>query len=198
MLAAPHTSLPTQRELAAHFTAIAKRRRPAGRSSTTTRPAPASRSASTASTLVADLPEIVGIKESSGDFSRFLALRRRYAGRIDGHVRLRRPGGRLLLVGRALAGSPAPRTCCRAITSRSWTPPTRGDHAEAYRHVRRHPAVGPAHGGRLLQPEGEARPGAPGDRLRRACASRCCRSRTPTPPSCCGARRRARRPLTPA
>ena len=32
--------------------------------------------------LVADHPLIVGIKESSGDFSRFLALRDRYGGRI--------------------------------------------------------------------------------------------------------------------
>ena len=32
---------------------------------------------------IADLPEIVAIKESSGDFSRFLTLRRRYAGRAS-------------------------------------------------------------------------------------------------------------------
>ena len=50
---------------------------------------------------IADLPEIVAIKESSGDFSRFLTLRRRYAGPDRGHVRLGRPGRRLLLVGRA-------------------------------------------------------------------------------------------------
>ncbi len=76
--------------------------------STTTRRAPASRSASTCLDAIADLPEIVAIKESSGDFSRFLHLRRRYDGRIDGHVRLGRPGRRLLLVGRPLAGWPAP------------------------------------------------------------------------------------------
>lgn len=32
---------------------------------------------------LADLPEVVAIKESSGDFSRFLALRQRYEGRIE-------------------------------------------------------------------------------------------------------------------
>jgi 4-hydroxy-tetrahydrodipicolinate synthase len=33
--------------------------------------------------LIADRPDVIAIKESSGDFSRFLALQRRYAGRIE-------------------------------------------------------------------------------------------------------------------
>jgi 4-hydroxy-tetrahydrodipicolinate synthase len=82
MLAAPHTSLPSQRELAAHYAAVA---------SAVALPIILYNYPARAGVeigfdcldAVVDLPEIVGIKESSGDFSRFLALRRRYAGRIE-------------------------------------------------------------------------------------------------------------------
>jgi len=81
MLAAPYTSLPTQRELAAHFTAIT---RAAGLPVILYNyPARAGVEIGfDCLDLVVDVPEIVGIKESSGDFSRFLALRRRYGDRI--------------------------------------------------------------------------------------------------------------------
>jgi len=81
MLAAPYTSLPTQRELAAHFTAIAK----AAGLPVILYNYPARAGVEIGFDcldLVVDVPEIVGIKESSGDFSRFLALRRRYGDRI--------------------------------------------------------------------------------------------------------------------
>jgi len=81
MLAAPYTSLPTQRELAAHFTAIT---RAAGLPVILYNyPARAGVEIGfDCLDLVVDVPEIVGIKESSGDFSRFLALRRRYGDQI--------------------------------------------------------------------------------------------------------------------
>src|SRR6476659_497195 len=81
MLAAPYTSLPTQRELAAHFTAIT---RAAGLPVILYNyPARAGVEIGfDCLDLVVDIPEIVGIKESSGDFSRFLAMRRRYGDRI--------------------------------------------------------------------------------------------------------------------
>lgn len=82
MLAAPPTSLPTQRELAAHYAAVA---------SEVGLPIILYNYPARAGIeigfdcldAVVDVPEIVGIKESSGDFSRFLALRKRYAGRIE-------------------------------------------------------------------------------------------------------------------
>ena len=81
MLAAPPTSLPTQRELAAHFAAIA---------SGVGLPIVLYNYPARAGVeigfdcldVVADLAEIVGLKESSGDFSRFLQLRRRYQDRV--------------------------------------------------------------------------------------------------------------------
>jgi 4-hydroxy-tetrahydrodipicolinate synthase len=82
LLSAPHTSLPSQRELAAHYAAVA---------SAVGLPIilynyPARAGVEIgieALDALADLPEIAAIKESSGDFSRFLTLRRRYAGRIE-------------------------------------------------------------------------------------------------------------------
>jgi 4-hydroxy-tetrahydrodipicolinate synthase len=82
LLSAPHTSLPGQPELAAHYAAVA---------SGVGLPIvlynyPARAGVEIgfdALDAIADLPEIVAIKESSGDFSRFLTLRRRYAGRIE-------------------------------------------------------------------------------------------------------------------
>ncbi len=82
LLAAPATSLPTQRELAAHFAAVA---------STVGLPVVLYNYPARAGVeigfdcldAIADLPEIIAIKESSSDFSRFLAMRRRYAGRIE-------------------------------------------------------------------------------------------------------------------
>ena len=67
LLSAPHTSLPTQAELGAHYASVA-----AG-----------VEIGFDALDAIADVPEIVAIKESSGDFSRFLTLRRRYQGRIE-------------------------------------------------------------------------------------------------------------------
>ena len=82
LLAAPATSLPTQRELAAHFAAVA---------SAVDMPVILYNYPARAGVeigfdcldAIADLPEIVAIKESSSDFSRFLAMRRRYAARIE-------------------------------------------------------------------------------------------------------------------
>ncbi|HEX2783276.1 MAG TPA: dihydrodipicolinate synthase family protein [Ilumatobacteraceae bacterium] len=82
MLAAPPTSLPTQRELAAHYKAIAD---------AVDQPVVLYNYPARAGVeigfecldAVADHPNIIAIKESSGDFSRFLQLRRRYAGRLD-------------------------------------------------------------------------------------------------------------------
>jgi 4-hydroxy-tetrahydrodipicolinate synthase len=82
MLAAPPTSLPTQRELAAHYQVVAD---------SVDKPIVLYNYPARAGVeigfecldLVADHSNIVAIKESSGDFSRFLHLQRRYAGRLD-------------------------------------------------------------------------------------------------------------------
>lgn len=82
MLSPPHTSLPQQHELAAHVEAVydacglpvilynfpARSGVEYGFESLD---------------LLADNPGVVAIKESSGDFSRFLQLRHRYEGRIE-------------------------------------------------------------------------------------------------------------------
>ena len=81
MLAAPPTSLPRAHELAAHFLAIAD----ASGLPTILYNYPARSGVDIDFDCLdhlADHPLIVGIKESSGDFSRFLALRHRYADRI--------------------------------------------------------------------------------------------------------------------
>ncbi len=81
MLAAPPTSLPRQHELAAHFIAAADD----GGLPVILYNYPARAGVEIGFEcldLVADHPGIVGIKESSSDFSRFLAMRRRYADRI--------------------------------------------------------------------------------------------------------------------
>jgi 4-hydroxy-tetrahydrodipicolinate synthase len=78
MLAAPPTSLPTQRELAAHYRAVAD---------AVDKPVVLYNYPARAGVeigfecldVVADHPNIIAIKESSGDFSRFLHLQRRYA-----------------------------------------------------------------------------------------------------------------------
>ena len=81
MLAAPPTSLPNQHELAADFLAVAD---------STGLPVVLYNFPARAGVeigfecldAVADHPLIIGIKESSGDFSRFLAMRYRYRDRI--------------------------------------------------------------------------------------------------------------------
>jgi 4-hydroxy-tetrahydrodipicolinate synthase len=81
MLAAPYTSLPTQRELAAHYEAVAS----AAGLPVILYNYPARAGVEIGFDCldaIVDRPDIVAIKESSGDFSRFLALRRRYADRI--------------------------------------------------------------------------------------------------------------------
>jgi 4-hydroxy-tetrahydrodipicolinate synthase len=81
MLAVPPTSLPRADELVAHFTAIAE----ASGVPTILYNYPARAGVEIGFDCldqVADHPLIVGIKESSGDFSCFLAMRERYAGRI--------------------------------------------------------------------------------------------------------------------
>lgn len=82
LLAAPPTSLPTQRELADHVVATAD---DAGLPVILYNyPARAGvEFGFDCLDMLADRPDIVAIKESSGDFSRFLALRQRYSGRID-------------------------------------------------------------------------------------------------------------------
>jgi 4-hydroxy-tetrahydrodipicolinate synthase len=82
MLAAPPTSLPSQRELAAHYRAVAD---------AVDKPVVLYNYPARAGVeigfecldAVADHPNIVAIKESSGDFSRFLQLQRTYAGSLD-------------------------------------------------------------------------------------------------------------------
>ena len=81
MLAAPYTSLPTQRELAAHFLAVAK----GGGLPVILYNYPARAGVEIGFECldaVADDPSIIAIKESSSDFSRFLAMRRRYSDKI--------------------------------------------------------------------------------------------------------------------
>lgn len=81
LLAAPPTSLPRAHELVEHFSAIAD----ASGLPTILYDYPARSSVEIGFDCLdrlADHPLIIGIKESSGDFSRFLALRDRYAGRI--------------------------------------------------------------------------------------------------------------------
>jgi 4-hydroxy-tetrahydrodipicolinate synthase len=82
LLSAPHTSLPSQAELGAHYAAVASG---VGLPIILYNyPARAGVEIGVeALDAIADLPEIVAIKESSGDFSRFLSLRRRYRGRIE-------------------------------------------------------------------------------------------------------------------
>jgi len=82
MLAAPPTSLPTQAELAAHYRTVVD----AVGLPVVLYNYPARAGVEIGFECldrIAELPGIVGIKESSGDFSRFLKLRRRYAGRIE-------------------------------------------------------------------------------------------------------------------
>lgn len=82
MLAAPPTSLPTQRELAAHYTAVA---------GAIDKPVVLYNYPARAGVeigfecldAVADHANIIAIKESSGDFSRFLQLQRRYGDRLQ-------------------------------------------------------------------------------------------------------------------
>jgi 4-hydroxy-tetrahydrodipicolinate synthase len=82
LLSAPHTSLPSQRELGGHYAAVAA----AVGLPIVLYNYPARAGVEIgfdALDAIADLPEIVAIKESSGDFSRFLTLRRRYEGRVE-------------------------------------------------------------------------------------------------------------------
>jgi 4-hydroxy-tetrahydrodipicolinate synthase len=81
MLAAPPTSLPSQRELAAHYLAVAEQ---AGLPIILYNyPARAGVEIGfECLDAIADHPQVLAIKESSGDFSRFLQLRQRYAGRV--------------------------------------------------------------------------------------------------------------------
>lgn len=81
MLAAPPTSLPTQRELAAHFVAVAA----GGGLPVILYNYPARAGVEIGFDCldaVVDNPAIIAIKESSSDFSRFLAMRRLYSERI--------------------------------------------------------------------------------------------------------------------
>jgi 4-hydroxy-tetrahydrodipicolinate synthase len=81
MLAAPPTSLPSPRELAAHFAAIATE----GGLPVVLYNYPARAGVEISFECldaIVDRPDIIAIKESSGDFSRFLAMRRRYGSRL--------------------------------------------------------------------------------------------------------------------
>jgi 4-hydroxy-tetrahydrodipicolinate synthase len=81
MLAAPATSLPQQHELAAHFVAVAE----AAGLPTILYNYPARAGVEIGLDCldrVAGHPLIVGLKESSGDFSRLLTVLRRYAGQL--------------------------------------------------------------------------------------------------------------------
>jgi len=76
LLPVPHTSLPSQRELASHFETVAKE---VGLPVILYNfPARAGVEIAVETLeLLRDVPEIVAIKEASGDFSRFLAMRHR-------------------------------------------------------------------------------------------------------------------------
>ena len=81
MLAGPPTSLPNQHELAAHVQAVATE----GGLPVVLYNYPARAGIEfgfEALDALADNPDVIAIKESSGDFSRFLALKHRYEGRI--------------------------------------------------------------------------------------------------------------------
>ena len=81
MLAAPPTSLPSQRELAAHVAAVAD----GGGLPVILYNFPARAGIEygfESLDALADRDDVIAIKESSGDFSRFLHLRRRYQGRL--------------------------------------------------------------------------------------------------------------------
>jgi 4-hydroxy-tetrahydrodipicolinate synthase len=82
MLAAPPTSLPSQRELAAHFIAVAE----GGGLPVVLYNYPARAGVEIGFECldaIADRADIIAIKESSSDFSRFLAMRRRYGNSIQ-------------------------------------------------------------------------------------------------------------------
>ena len=82
MLAAPPTSLPTQRELAAHFVAVACE----GGLPVVLYNYPARAGVEIGFDCldaIAERPDVIAIKESSGDFSRFLAMRRRYGSQLQ-------------------------------------------------------------------------------------------------------------------
>ena len=131
MLAAPHTSLPTQRELAAHYDAVID----AVGLPVVLYNYPARAGVEIGFDCldaVVDRPEIIAIKESSGDFSRFLALRKRYAGRLeimcgsdDQAVDYFSWGVRSWLAG---TSNVLPRQHVAVVDAAN-----RGDHAEAYR-----------------------------------------------------------------
>jgi 4-hydroxy-tetrahydrodipicolinate synthase len=81
MLAAPPTSLPSQAQLASHVRATALE----GGLPVILYNYPARAGVEfgfECLDLLADMPEVIAIKESSGDFSRFLALNTRYEGRL--------------------------------------------------------------------------------------------------------------------
>ena len=183
MLAAPPTSLPTQRELAAHYAHGRRRRRQAGgplqlpgprrrrdrlrvprrsRRSSRHRRASRSRAATSRGSCICN---------------------DRYAGRLDDHVRQRRPGGDYFAWGVRcwLAGTAnvLPRHHVAIMDTAN-----AGDHDTARRQFDGDPAVGAEHGERLVQLEGQARPAASGHRLRRrppaaAAPHRRCRRRVP-------------------
>jgi 4-hydroxy-tetrahydrodipicolinate synthase len=82
MLAAPPTSLPSQTQLAAHVRASATE----GGLPVILYNYPTRAGVEfgfDCLDLLADVSEVIAIKESSGDFSRFLALKKRYEGRIE-------------------------------------------------------------------------------------------------------------------
>ena len=109
MLAAPPTSLPSQRELARATTrTVARRGRPAGRALQLPGPRRRRDRHRVPRRRGRPCPRSSPSRSRAATSRASSHLRRRYAGRIDDHVRLRRPGGRLLLVGRPLAGWPAP------------------------------------------------------------------------------------------
>ena len=165
MLAAPYTSLPTQRELAAHYEAIAD----AAGLPVILYNYPARAGVEIGFDCldaIVDRPDIVGIKESSGDFSRFLALRRRYGDRItimcgsdDQAVDYFSWGVRSWLAG---TSNVLPRHHAAIMDAAN-----SGDHATAYRLFDGILAWVQLMESGLVQPEGQARPGAPGPADRR-------------------------------
>ena len=148
MLAAPHTSLPRSASSAAHYAAVA--------------------AAVGLPIVLYNYPARAGVeigfdvprrgrrpardRRAQGVERRLLALPHAAPAATrtgSGHVRLGRPGRRLLLVGRPLAGSPARRTCCPASTSTIIDAANAATTRWRTALFERHPAVGAGHGGRL-------------------------------------------------
>ena len=91
LVVTPYYNRPSQAGLEAHFRAVGRGHRPAGRCSTTSRSAPAARSPPTLLVRLADdVPNIVGVKDAAGDPGESARLIAERARRLRGLQRRRR------------------------------------------------------------------------------------------------------------